>query len=175
MSGTTRSRLDLAFAALLSEDDVHALEALDRIGRDGDARAIPHLLNTLARSTSTAVRQRTTALLHQVKAPGAGTELLKALDDPALAGVRRDIVAVFWSAGIDVRDHLERFITLAIEGDAHLCFECLTVVENQEIWPEKAARLGLARVKKAATDERDPYKAAMLADLVQELEQRLGG
>ena len=166
--------MDLAFAALLSEDDNTVLEALTRIGDEGDAKAIKPLLRTLARNNDPRVQQRITSMLFQVKAKGAEAELFTAMDDPALLDVRHTIIAVFWNAGIDVRDHLDRFVTLAIEGDANESFECLTVIENQEIWPEKAARVAYARVKNAAEAETDDYKATMLRDLQAVLADRLG-
>ncbi|WKZ66699.1 MAG: HEAT repeat domain-containing protein [Flavobacteriales bacterium] len=171
---TKQQRLDLAFAALLSDDDAAALTALTRIGEQGDARAIPHLLGALAAHPSPAVQQRITALLHQVKAADAVPTLIAALDDDRFRTVRRTVLSAFWSAGLDARDHLERFIAIAVEGSAEECFECLTVIENQELWPEKAARLGLARVRKAIAAEPDPYKGAMLKDLAALLEERLG-
>ena len=171
---TKKTRMDLAFAALLSEDDNIVLEALTRIGEEGDAKAIRPLFQTLARSSDPRVQQRITSMLFQVKAKGADEELFTAMDDPTLLDVRSTIVAVFWNAGIDVRDHLDRFVTLAIEGDSNETFECLTVIENQEIWPEKAARIAHARVKKAAEAETDDYKATMLRDLQVVLADRLG-
>lgn len=169
-----KKRMDLAFAALLSADDAQALTALTRIEQDGDAKAIRPLLEALASTKSSVVEQRIAELLYQVKTDNAVNELLAALDETSLLGVRRVTLAAFWNAGLDVRDHLERFITIAIEGDAQECFECLTVVENQEIWPEKACRLALARVRKALAKETEEYKAAMLKDLVSVLEFRLG-
>lgn len=174
-SGTPKKKsMDLAFASLLSDDDVQALTALTRIEQNGDAKAIRPLLEALASTKSSAIEQRITNLLYQVKADNAVDELLAALDEPTLIDVRRTTLAAFWNAGLDVREHLERFITMAIEGDAHECFECLTVVENQEIWPEKACRQSLARVRKAHAAESDEYKAAMLKDLIGALESRLG-
>ncbi len=169
-----KSKLDLAFAALLSEDDAQVLTALARVEEQGDARAIRPLLTALARSRDAKVQQRITDMLYQIKVKDAVPELMAALDEPTLLDVRRTVLATFWNAGLDVRDHLERFLDLALEGDAEECFECLTVIENQEIWPEKAARLGLAKARKAATAETDAYKAAMLNDLVAVLEERLG-
>lgn len=169
-----KKRMDLAFAALLSEDDAQVLTALTRIEQEGDARAIRPLLDALARSRSTGVQQRITSMLYQVKAGNAVEELLAALEEPALLDVRRTVLATFWNAGLDVREHLDRFVDIAIHGDAQECFECLTVIENQEIWPEKACRTALANVRKAAAAEGDAYKAAMLHDLVAVLEHRLG-
>lgn len=169
-----KARLDAAFAALLSDDDAQVLAAVTRIGQEGDARAIRPLLHAMSRAEDAKVQQRIAGLLYQVKAKDATAELIAALDDPTLFDVRRTILATFWNAGLDVRDHLDRFITLAIEGDAEETFECLTVIENQEIWPEKAARLGLARVTKAVGTETDGYKAAMLRDLCTVLQERLG-
>lgn len=169
-----KKRMDLAFAALLSEDDAQVLTALTRIEQEGDARAIRPLLDALARSRSAGVQQRITGMLYQVKAGNAVEELLAALEEPALLDVRRTVLATFWNAGLDVREHLDRFVDIAITGDAQECFECLTVIEHQEIWPEKACRLALAKVRKAAAAEGDAYKAAMLHDLVAVLEDRLG-
>ena len=169
-----KKRMDLAFAALLSTDDAQVLTALTRIEQEGDAKAIRPLLTALARASSPATQQRIANMLYQVKASDAVPELLLALDDPSLLTVRRTVLATFWNAGLDVREHLDRFITLAIEGDAQECFECLTIVENQEIWPEKACRLALARVLKAIPSEGDAYKAAMLNDLLAALQYRLG-
>lgn len=166
--------MELAFAALLSDDDAAALTALTRIEEQGDARAIGPLLTALTRKPAAAVEQRITSLLYQVKAAEAVATLIQALDDPALSSVRSTALATFWNAGLDARDHLDRFIDIAIEGDPEECFECLTIIENQELWPEKAARLGLARLRKAHASESDPYKGAMLRDAVQALEERLG-
>lgn len=173
-STTKKQRMDLVFASLLSDDDAAVLTALTRIEAQGDARAIHPLLTALTKNNAPAVQQRITSLLYQVKAADAVPTLLAALDDDKLRRVRLTVLATFWNAGLDVRDHLDRFIDIAITGDAQECFECLTVIENQEIWPEKAARLGLARARKAMETEKDDYKGTMLKDIVQSLESRLG-
>ncbi|MEZ4738166.1 MAG: hypothetical protein R2818_02140 [Flavobacteriales bacterium] len=171
---TKTKRMDLAFAALLSDDDEAVLTALTRIEEEGDARAIRPLLTALVGTGEGPVRQRITALLYAVKATNAVEELLSALDEPTFAMERRTVLSSFWNAGLDVREHLDRFVGIALEGSSEECFECLTVIENQEIWPEKACRTALGQVKKALSDEPDAYKAAMLADLVKVLEYRLG-
>ena len=173
-STSRKQRMDLAFAALLSDDDAAVLTALTRIEEQGDARAILPLLAALARTEKPIVQQRITSLLHQVKAVDAVPILIGALDDASLLPVRQVVLATFWNAGLDARDHLDRFIRIAIEGNAEECFECLTVIENQEIWPERAARLGLAEVRKAADAEKDAYKGAMLRDIMATLGTRLG-
>ena len=65
-------------------------------------------------------------------------------------------------------------MSCAIEGDAEECFECLTVIEHQELWPEKAVRTAILRLKKAPEGEADPYKGVMLKDLRSVLEERVG-
>ncbi len=167
-------RMDLAFAALLNDDDAAALTALTRIGNEGDARAIQPLLTALSRNPAPAVAQRITSLLYQVKAADAATALIAALDEPALASVRQTTLATFWNAGLDAREHLDRFIDMAIMGSAEECFECLTIIENQELWPDKAARSGLARTRKAIEAEADAYKRSMLEGIAQDLAGRLG-
>lgn len=174
MAEARTKRMDLAFAALLSKDEEEILAAITRIGQEGDARAIRPLLAALASSTSTVVHQGILALLYQVKTPGADKVLLAALGDPELLAVRSTILSTFWNAGIDVRDHLKTFIDIALEGSAAECFECLTIVENQEIWPEQATRAALRRVVEATPDVSDAYKATILHDLAGVLRHRLG-
>lgn len=169
-----KKRLDLAHAALAGDDETAILEALDRIEADGDARSIKPLLRTLASTGHEAVRRRISGLINTVKAPNAVPELIAALDDPELLSSRRDIITAVWSAGLDVRDHLDRFVDLAVEGDMQQCLDCLSVIENQEVWPDKAARLGVARVRKAAASEPDQMKASLLVSIALELEDRLG-
>lgn len=168
-------RMDLAFAALLSDDDAAALTALTRIEADGDARAIRPLLSALAKGPSASLEQRITSLLFQIKANDAVPALMAALDEPELAQVRKVTLASFWNAGLDARDHLDRFIDIAITGDAQECFECLTIIENQELWPDRAVRSGLTRARKAIEAETDSYKRSMLEGIAQELAGRLGG
>jgi hypothetical protein len=174
MSTAKTKRSELVYAALLSEDHEAVLTALDRIEVDGDARAIKPLLSALVATENTDVRRRITGLLNTVKATDAVSELLVALDEPQFSSERSTVLSAFWNAGLDVREHLDVFIDIALEGSAEECFECLTVIENQEIWPEKAARGAMGRVKKALPNEKDDYKAAMLRDLVTVLEFRLG-
>ncbi|MFN6117026.1 MAG: hypothetical protein ACK46C_14260, partial [Flavobacteriales bacterium] len=112
-----KSKLDLAFAALLSDDDAQVLTALARVEDQGDARAIRPLLTALARSRDAKVQQRITGMLYQIKVKDAVPELMAALNEPTLLDVRRTILATFWNAGLDVRDHLDRFVDLAVEGD----------------------------------------------------------
>lgn len=166
--------MDLAFAALLSDDDEQVLTALTRIEQEGDANAIPPLLKSLMNSKETKVKQRITNMLYQVKDSDAGSVLFKALEDPGFATVRPTILATFWNAGVDVREHLDHFVGIAINGSADETFECLTVIENQEIWPEKPVREALVKLKGPVASESDPYKASLLNDLVKVLRYRIG-
>lgn len=170
----SKPAMEPVFAALLSADDAKVLGALAAVEARGDARAIRPLLHALAGARDQGVRQRITAMLNQVKVPDAARELIAALDEPSLAGVRTAVLSALWNAGLDVRDHLEVLVGVAINGTAEECFECLTVVENQELWPERAARTSSTRLRNAAAAEPDPYKATLLNDLRAVLDERLG-
>ncbi|MBK9074217.1 MAG: hypothetical protein IPL77_04410 [Flavobacteriales bacterium] len=165
--------MDKVFAALLSADDAKVLGALPAIEQRGDARSIRPLLHASG-ARDTAVRQRITGMLYEVKVKDAAAELLAALDVPDLEPVRTTILATFWNAGLDVREHLDVFVSTAIAGTADECFECLTVVENQEIWPERPARTSITRLRNAASSELDEYKSVLLRNMQHALEERLG-
>jgi hypothetical protein len=174
MTEKKRSVMDKAFAALLSDDDAKALEAIATIHEKGDAEAILPLLRALAKTEDPARQRRIQALLYQVKVRDAAAELARALDEPELLDVRKSAIAAFWNAGLDAQPYTERLIEIAVEGDADEAFEVLTVIENQELLSEKAAQLGLARLRKAVTKEPDDYKRNLLEDLKRHIEERLG-
>lgn len=174
MSAKKNEKLDKAFAALLSEDDAQALEAIAQIDRIGDAKAIFPLLHALVRTKDHTRQQRIHALLYQVKATGAAEELVRALDEPELSSVRKTVLATFWNAGLDASPFTERLIAIAAEGDAEECFECLTILENQETLPEKAVLKGIQTLNKAIATNTDEYRGAMLGSLLVELKARVG-
>jgi hypothetical protein len=167
-------RMDQAFAALLSDEDAKVLGALAYVQSHGDARAILPLLRALARSTDVQRQQRIQALLFEVKVKDAAGELIKALDEPELRNVRGTILATFWNAGLDAGPHTEKLIACAVEGSADECFECLTVLEHQEVLPEQAVLKGIRAVSGAITANTDEYKGAMLGSLLVELKARVG-
>lgn len=174
MTAKWTAKLEQAFAALLSPDDAKALEALDQINAQGNATAIFPLLDALTRTTDHTRTQRIRDLLFTTKAEGAAAELVRALDEAAFAGVRSTIIASFWNAGLDAGPHTERLIRAAVEGTAEECFECLTVLENQELLPEKAVLKGIKEVSKAIAANTDEYRGAMLGSLLVELKARVG-
>lgn len=174
MSEKSKNLMDQAFAALLSDDDRKILGALAYVQERGDARAILPLLHALAKTKDHTHEQKIKALLYEVKVKDAVAELVRALDEPALRGVRKTIIATFWNAGLDASAHTEKLIACAIEGDAEECFECLTVLENQETLPEKAVLRGIKDVSAAIAKNTDDYKGAMLGSLLVELKARVG-
>lgn len=174
MSEKKRQLMDQAFAALLSDDDAKVLGALAYVQDRGDARAIFPLLQALVRTTDHQRQQRIHALLYEVKVTGAAEELVRALDEPALRPVRQTILATFWNAGLDAGPYTEKLIACAVEGTAAECFECLTVLENQEVLPERAVLKGIQHVNAAIARNTDDYKGAMLGSLLVELKARVG-
>lgn len=167
-------RMDQALAALLSDEEAKVIAALAYVQAHGDARAIQPMLRALARTSDAAQQQRIQAMLFEVKVKDAAAELVKALDEPALRPVRNVVLATFWNAGLDAAPHTERIIACAVEGSAEECFECLTVLENQELLPEKAVLKGIRTVSDAIAANTDEYKGAMLGSLLVELKARAG-
>lgn len=174
MAKNANERMDQAFAALLSDEDAKVLGALAYVQSHGDARAILPLLHALARTADVQRQQRIQAMLFEVKVKDAADELIKALDMPTLRSVRTTVLAAFWNAGLDAAPHTEKLIACAVEGSADECFECLTVLEHQEVLPEKAVLKGIRTVSEAIATNTDDYKGAMLGGLLVELKARVG-
>ena len=84
------------------------------------------------------------------------------------------MISTFWNAGLDAGPYTEKLIACAIEGDAEECFECLTVLENQEFLPEKAVQRGIKELSAAIAANTDEQKGVMLGTLLVELKARVG-
>jgi hypothetical protein len=166
--------MDPLFAQLLSNDDAKVLEAIEKVDQRGDAMAIIPLLHALVNAKEVSTQQRITTLLFAVKAKGAKEQLLAALDIPDLISVRQTVLSCFWNAGIDMRDHLDVIVGIAISGSVGESFECFTILQEQGVWPDKAARTSIIRLRNAMTNQDDTLKASLLGDMVEELERRLG-
>ncbi|QQR86573.1 MAG: hypothetical protein IPJ76_18650 [Flavobacteriales bacterium] len=166
--------LDPLFTQLLSDDDTKVLEAIEKVDQRGDAMAIVPMLHALVKARDHAVQQRITTILFEVKAKGAREQLLAALDIPELHPVRSTVLASFWNAGMDMREHLLQLAGIAAKGSASEALECLTIVQEQSAWPEKAARAAAKDLRLASTSEKDELKASVLTDIAEELERRLG-
>ena len=174
MSENSKPLLDQAFAALLSDDDAKVLGALAYVQERGDARAIYPLLHALAKTNDRAQQQKILSLLFEVKVSDAPAELARALDEPALRSVRKSVIATFWNAGLDASPFTDKLIACAVEGSAEEIFECLTVLENQEVLSEKAVLRGIKEISAAIAKNTDEYKGAMLGSLLVELKARVG-
>lgn len=170
----SKNLLDQAFAALLSDDDAKVLGAIAYVQERGDARAIFPLLHALAKTNDHQRQQKIHELLYEVKVKDAAAELARALDEPALRSVRKTVIATFWNAGLDAAPHTDKLIACAVEGTAEECFECLTVLENQEVLSENAVLRGIKEVSAAIAGNTDDYKGAMLGSLLVELKARVG-
>ena len=99
----------------------------------GDARH-PPMLHALASSSGDEVRRKVrSAMLYQVKVPErrARNPVGRAGRGGGVRNERAPSRSAFWNAGLDDKEHLEEFVSCAIEGDAAECLECLTVIENQ--------------------------------------------
>ena len=166
--------MDPLYAQLLSDDDTKVLDAIEQVDQRGDAMAIVPLLHALTKAKEIITQQRITSLLFAVKAKGAKEQLLAALDIPELLSVRRTVLSCFWNTGMDMRDHLEVIVGIAISGNVGESFECFTIVQEQDVWPEKAARTSIIRLRNAVGSQADAVKAALLGDMAAELERRLG-
>ncbi|MCB0794916.1 MAG: hypothetical protein KDB88_09275 [Flavobacteriales bacterium] len=167
--------MNAVLAQLQSADERLVKDALATIRTQGDARAIRPLIELYCSAEDEDVKRQITAMLYQVKVKGAVEELMGSLEDPRLTDSRALVLATLWNAGLDARDHLGEIITCALEGHSDVCFEALTVVEHQELWPDRAVRTAALRVEKALPLETDPYKRDLLNDLVGLLRERIGG
>lgn len=172
MSENKKNPLDKAFAALLSDDDAKALEALALIHEKGDARAIFPLLHALASTDDPSRQRRIQSMLYEVKVKEAAAELGRALDTPELLDVRKTVIAAFWNAGLDARPYVQRLLQIAVEGDAAETFEVLTVLENQEDLLPDLVQGGPDLVRAGMEKEPDAYKRALLDGLLEVLEGR---
>jgi len=152
------------------EDQV--LTALKGIRTDGNENVIPFIVDALAQTSSPKVEKEITTLLLELKTVKVIEPLLKAIEEPNYKEYHPLLVSVFWNAGLNPIDHVQRFVEFAIEGDFMTCLECLTVIENLEgEFEEEQLLEGMVLIKNFLGKNKNHEKAELLRSMEAILKQ----
>lgn len=157
---------------LRSEDKDKVVRALARVEKEGDYRAIPGMVDAMLNHPDSAVEQKASQLLRQLKSTRAIEPLIAMINDSRTKEVRPILVSAFWESGFDVSEYLLLFVSLAIRDSYFTCLECLTVIENMPPpIPEDDLEEGLEMLKEAL--ESPSEKDDLLRSLQDVLQSRI--
>lgn len=118
-------------AELNSSDELVVKEALQKIRAVGSAELIPEILRKWFRSSGE-TEADITEMLYTLKDKNTISFLVEALEKKEFSNSRDRIIAIFWNAGLEPKEHLSVFVKIATEGNYMECLECLTLIENME-------------------------------------------
>lgn len=116
---------------LQASDDQLVMTALNKIKTHGTIKIIPYLLAYWYKSEGE-LHQAASEILYSLKDKNAIPVLFDELDKTTVAAEREKIISIFWNAGLEPKEYLNKLVTIAIEGEFMEAVECLTVIENME-------------------------------------------
>lgn len=131
----------------------------------GDAAIVKALFELLKTTTDEEILDASFEFLFQVKdplcAPVYAEYMLLTKGE-----LRKEIIAACWQSGMDFKNYIPHFVTMAIVTDFETAFEAITVIENQEPPFDNAILIGsIAAIEKEVGKQTDD-KQALLQSLI---------
>jgi hypothetical protein len=170
---TKQQRIDEIIADLSSRNERQIIGALKRIPHEGSPLMMEALFNLYAQSPSKEVVILLEKVVHNLKDAACIMPMLDMLEHSKYAKIHAPILASFWQSGLDVSEHLEALINVAIGGDFLTVMEALTVIENLEFSNDDAITKSIQLMDKAV--EIKSEKQTLLVELRQVLLDKLLG
>ena len=118
---------------LQSGKDTKILSALEMVRKHGTPEVIPYMIKCLVSTDSKLVYREITTILNQLKDNQSGRYIIESLKLESTDNHKNILVAALWESGLDVTDHIDFLIDLALNDDYLTCLECLTTIENMEL------------------------------------------
>lgn len=160
---------------LQSSEDVVVLDALVKVKEHGDASVIPHLVSIYTQNENTEVQSAVKSVFVGLKDNETIHPLFKILDEESLTEEQSAfLTSVFWEAGLDVSQHLDQLIDIALNKGFLTCIEVMTIVENLEDVDHESLEKNLLRLKRIRERERSD-KDALYLNILEILNEKLIG
>lgn len=115
---------------LKSNDKEKTRVAIKQLRSHGQKEAIAEILEVYTQTNDQEIKSQLTNLLFDLKSETAIQPLFKAINNPKYKSIQPFLISIFWQSSLDVSEHLNTLVNLAVNGDYTICLEVLTVVEN---------------------------------------------
>lgn len=168
---TTQKKTTLKIAKLLSDVQsgvpAKVKTALDALQVSGNDSVIEPLIQAIKLQTEEESIAEIIEFLCSLKSTSASKEVMACLNNPELADMKIQILSTIWNSPLDYSEYVAEFVSMAVEGDFLVVFECLTILENLNGPFEEADILESQLLLKAYYDgaKRDNQKDPMMDEI----------
>lgn len=130
MTEENKSLFNNIIKDLKSDNKENILTAIKQLRSHGQKEAIVEVLDLYIQTTDQDVKSHLTNLLFDLKSETTIQPLFKAINNSKYKSIKPFIISIFWQSSLDVSEHLNTLVRLAVEGDFNVCLEVLTIIEN---------------------------------------------
>lgn len=150
---------------LQSGNEKNILHTIQMLRVSGNPDYLPFLFPLLLSTSEESVRKAILELLNDLKQQKAAPLLIKTIEDPEYATVKKELIISCWQSGLDFSDRLSFFADLVVDNDFDIAFEAFTVIDSMEnipAYPDRERLIGRIEQALAAASG---AKASLLREL----------
>lgn len=118
--------------SLRSKEDKIVMTAIKRSKVHGNDQIFKEMLKLLAKHPNEEIKGKVLDFIDELKQTSTVQIVMEAAESEVYSDHRARLIGSFWKNNLQPKDHLDRLVKLAAEGDFLVTFECLTVIENLE-------------------------------------------
>jgi len=158
---------------LFNSDEETVISTLTILEEKGNEHCIEPLLEVLSSEQSELVKEKTAALLQEMKNTKAMATFLELYLDKRFLPAANYTLQVVWNANLDASAHLEDIVRLATTGNLQTCLEAATVIDSLPGPFDEAHVLeGIILCKTCLEDDKtEDAKRPFINDILSVLEQ----
>ncbi|MEX2595752.1 MAG: hypothetical protein WEC59_02395 [Salibacteraceae bacterium] len=158
---------------LKSRNERKIIGALNRIPHEGNSKMIEPLFDLYLQNQSHEVIMLLEKTIHNLKDPACVAPMVGILSNQEKKELHQNVLNAAWQSGLELTDHLNLLIDVAIMGDYMTAVEVMTVVENQEFVDDDAITDAIKVMDKVVEKKND--KQSLMVTLRQILLDKLLG
>ena len=166
MSSRTQNRIvEEIRRDLFSEDDALVMKALYKCREQGDASLVEPLILVFAGTKSEEIRGEVADMLETLKVGNTEEIFHRALLNPALLSIRKNILSFMWNSGVQPTEFIGLISTIATEGSLQETLECLTLLDSLDGGLSEEQLLdSIATVREYLGENKQNEKTALLTE-----------
>jgi len=169
----TGKKIEAIKADLFSQNDATVKKALLKCEEEGNASLVEPLIVLFGTTTNEDVKKSIAEMLSSLKVSNVEDHFLKALADPELNHIRKDLLFFMWSSGLQPVNGMPVVTQVAVNGSYDETLESLTLLESLdgEI-PEEGLLESIAIVKQYLGQSKPDDRNKLLLEYLNTLEHK---
>lgn len=127
-----RSKVKSILKDINSGDQKKIIKGLKALKVNGDDQVIIPIAEVWSKGVTPEVDEEITTFLGDIKSSTSSKYIMEVLTDKKYNTIHQSLLTTIWNSKVDYSEYLIEFVSLAVQSDFMVAFECLTIIENMK-------------------------------------------